>query len=213
MPELKNPKHEKFCRLRASGMTQGKAYASAYDREASRMTGASGAKLQARPDVKARVTELQAEKAIVDGFDVVDGEVDPKLIISALLKNLNRSLEVGNAAGANRAAELLGKTVQMFQTSRDSSRFGNEPDHKFDRMSADEIRTWMVRTIEKLCPDLKVIKKRAPSEVERGEDRAALVSHFVSQLKKVDPEIKVIDPKEAQAKPTEDDGTASSGLH
>ena len=206
MPELKNARWERFAQLRAKGCSLSASYNEAYDKPAGSNHSAHGSRLGKRPILSARIQELRPRSEVTSSEDL-----DPEFVIQQLLSSLRDSVSAKKFSASNRTLELLGKYQSMWAESK-NSRLG-EPSTELDGMSADEIRTWMVRKVEDLCPDLVVIKKRATQEVERSKDRASLVSHFVSQLKKVDPEITVFDPKEVPAEPTEHGGTASSELH
>jgi len=56
---LKNPKHERFCQLRAEGKSQDTAYAEV----GYRPNSSHAARLEARPEVKARISALMAPAA------------------------------------------------------------------------------------------------------------------------------------------------------
>lgn len=118
MPVLKNTRHEKFAQARASGKSIDDAYVLAgYKRN-----GGNACRLNENENVSARVRELQNKAA-------GEAEVTAGEIIGGLRKVAELGLEaqtVYSAEGvpmydryelnaANKALELLGKTIGIFQ--------------------------------------------------------------------------------------------------
>jgi hypothetical protein len=65
--------------------------------------------------------------------------------------------------------------------------------------------------VEPLCRVAGTFRVAPASAIEGKRDE--FVRHFRDQLHAIDSDITVFDPKEVQAKPTEDGGTAGSPLH
>ena len=113
MPVLKNPKHEQFARNRSNGMGVADAYAAAgYP-----LSPSAASQLNARPEVRDRIAELDEERH--RSFDQAptdeDGEAgsveeydtSPEGLIKELFSNLRRAQREGNIGAANKAVELI----------------------------------------------------------------------------------------------------------
>ena len=61
---LANPKHELYAQQRALGLTQAEAYSKAYPKTQQKPTSAAnaGQRLEARPDIRQRIADLQARQ-------------------------------------------------------------------------------------------------------------------------------------------------------
>ncbi len=117
MPVLKNPRHELFAELLALGKTATEAYGEA-GYTPGRRDAAS--RLSANVNIRARLRELQAiaiKKTVLTKQWVIE-----RLIEVAARSMQHRGVMRGgravafrfDAAGANRALELLGKEIGMF---------------------------------------------------------------------------------------------------
>jgi hypothetical protein len=126
MSALPNTRHELFCQY----LTQGKSQTAAYT--AAGFAGGAGnaCTLAHRPEIEARVAELVAEKtsgrtnldanadlehARAVNQALATSEIDPAWIISELMENVKAAREAGQFAAANKALELLGREVGLFQ--------------------------------------------------------------------------------------------------
>lgn len=124
MAKLLNAKQEKFAQARAAGATQEEAYRGA----GYVYSSASASAVNRRPDVKARVKELQMrsqhrrdlaeERRLIK----LHGDEDPNAITLdwvqvELQENLRLAREIGNIPAANKCVELLGKTVGIFDSA------------------------------------------------------------------------------------------------
>ena len=207
MPELKNKKHEEFATLRAGGCTLGAAYATAFGFETElRQHAAHGSRLSKRPLVAARLEEKLPETAVASTEDL-----DPEFVIQNLLQVLQKAVDSGKFSSANRTLELLGKFQGMFNDRRNDRRERETDLPDFDGMTPEKIFNYFRRSMADANPSWVLIDKRAPMGAEGNRDE--LVAHYRTQLRNIDPEIRVLDPKEVQAEPPEDGGTAGSALH
>jgi hypothetical protein len=125
MGQLTNVKHELFCRGLAAGKSQSQAYADAgYEKSTT-----NSSVMARRPDIKERVAELLEEKeqrfnggpnGDLDYEAAVErarGEavIDPGWVIAELMENAKLARDAGQYAASNKALELLGKEVGLFQ--------------------------------------------------------------------------------------------------
>ena len=104
MPILANTKHEIF----AQGLAEGKTADAAYSDAGYRPDRSHAARLAANGRIVARVVELRGE------LDKAS-QLDRKWVLTKLMENAERSLQVGAGNVANRALELLGKHLGMFE--------------------------------------------------------------------------------------------------
>lgn len=125
MPILKNSRHEQFCHLVATGSPAYQAYIDAgYSEQGAR---ASSSKLLTKPNIVSRIEEM---KANIEKTVEVKVGISKSYVIAKLQENLERSLQnvpvldrEGNETGeyryegnvANKALELIGKELGMFQ--------------------------------------------------------------------------------------------------
>ena len=206
MPELKNVRWEKFSQLRAKGCTMGAAYAEAYEKTEAKFHSGHGSRLAQKTVVAQRIEELRPRSEATSS-----GDLDPEFVIQNLLQVLQKAVDSGKFSSANRTLELLGKFQGMFADSKRDNRTveSNLPD--FYSMTHEEQFNWFASKMSNLKPSWVLVDRRTPLAAEGKRDE--LVRHFRDQLRGIDPDITVFDPKEVQAKPTEDGGTASSELH
>ncbi len=127
MGALRNLRWEQFCRFTAMGQRRGEAYANAgYDPKDAKRASQLGSLLYRRPEIKARVTEVQEElrevslsNAMIDRTYVLKGLKDNHDKASKTVAVLDRN---GRPTGeyrydggvANRSLELMGKELGMF---------------------------------------------------------------------------------------------------
>jgi phage terminase small subunit len=128
---LTNPKHEHFAHLIAKGKSPAQAYVlTGYSNNGALQ---SAHRLLRNPDVAARVEEL---KTAVSERQVEKIALDRAWVIAMLIEIVKRAMQVepvrdreGNPTGqyvyqgaaANKALELLGKEIGMFQTKHEAS--------------------------------------------------------------------------------------------
>jgi hypothetical protein len=149
MSALPNTRHELFCQY----LTQGKSQTAAY--AAAGFAGGAGnaCTLAHRPEIEVRVAELVAEKtsgrtnlnanADLEHAQAVNqalatSEIDPAWIISELMENVKAAREAGQFAAANKALELLGREVGLFQ-EKNAGKKGEDEERQ--RVEATKAKT------------------------------------------------------------------------
>ena len=124
MSVLRNPRHERFCGLVASGVNPTEAYISIGYSALGANQAAS--RLLARIDVRSRVSELQVA---TQQNTIERSALSRAWVLDSLMSVVQRCMQAEpatdakgkqlgaytfNAAGANRALELLGRELGMF---------------------------------------------------------------------------------------------------
>ena len=109
MPVLRNPRHEKFSQLVASGIKPTEAYVSLGYSKAGAPQSANN--LLKRTDVRERVNEIQSLAAISSAEEVA---FDQKRVLNRLDVLSRKAEELGQIAAAARCEELIGKHRGMF---------------------------------------------------------------------------------------------------
>jgi phage terminase small subunit len=154
MPPLKNPRHEQFAQLVATGKSTSGAYVHVYQTEkGTKSAGQSGHRLLKNAEVAARIAEIRSAleqsalgRVILDRDFVIDG----------LKENFRRAMQAepvldgkGKETGAfvyaggvaNKALELMGKEIGMFVDKSESSvshtSLRDIPLKEIDRMIAE----------------------------------------------------------------------------
>ena len=152
MPKLGNARWESFAAQTAAGRSRGDAYVAAGFRAKNHGVAAKrGSALFGRPEIRARVVELEDE---LRSGSIARTGLDREWVLKGLRENLERSLQskpvldrqgrptgeyTFNAAGANRALELVGKELGMFV-----ERYSIESlDSQLDGMSPAELRAFV----------------------------------------------------------------------
>jgi hypothetical protein len=123
MPQLINARHEMFARGLSMGKTQLQAYSDAgYEHSSS-----NAHTMARRPDIVERVKELIDERGVFGNSDAdmdmdaakeklqADGTVDPIWVLTMLMDNVKLARDSGQFAASNKALELLGKEIGLFQ--------------------------------------------------------------------------------------------------
>lgn len=117
---LKNARHERFAQALAMGRSKCDAYADA----GFKYHGGNAAALAKKSDIQKRVAELLAwgEKSV--DSSVTKAAISKEWVIDKLRSIAERCVEVAegkklDAAGANRALELLGRELGMFVERRE----------------------------------------------------------------------------------------------
>jgi phage terminase small subunit len=120
---LKNPRHELFAQQVAAGITQTDAFIEAYPHAEDwlrKTAKVKGSELAARPDVKARIAELQARAADVSVFT-----------LAAHLNRLNAlsiaAEKSGEFTAAVKAEENRGKAAGFYPTKVELTGRGGGP--------------------------------------------------------------------------------------
>jgi hypothetical protein len=115
MPVLNNVKHERFANHIAAGMTQSEAYKAAGFR--SKYPDSAACKLAGKDQIKARIEELTGRISKATIRRVAERvAITQEMIISELWENAQEGRKVkGGSAVTNRALELIGKHLGMFQ--------------------------------------------------------------------------------------------------
>jgi phage terminase small subunit len=113
MGVLSNARHERFVQEIVKGKSQSEAYiAAGFAASAPGSAKANSARLGARPEIQARLRELQGRSAH-------RAEIESAGIIRMLIEDRDRAHENKQAGAAVRASELLGKQIGMFIERRD----------------------------------------------------------------------------------------------
>jgi phage terminase small subunit len=149
MPQLLNARHERF----AAMLAEGKSASEAHELAGYRPNRHSAWKLNQRDDIKARVSELlaerQAQNAQATAKAVEELAITKEWVLAKLKENAINALKVkGGSPVANRALELLGKELGMFIDRAEISQ-ANE----FGGMSLDEMRVELVARARRLGLD------------------------------------------------------------
>ena len=133
MPVLENVRHERFVNYIVKGMSQAEAYKSAGFRGKNVDTNAS--EILRRPEVKARLKELTSrisKSAVAQASAKL--AIDKEWVLRVLVENVERGKAVkGGSSVVNRAAELIGKHLGMFQD-------GTDKPLNVEDLTADQIR-------------------------------------------------------------------------
>jgi phage terminase small subunit len=114
MAALPRPQHEKFAQLIAGGSTIVDAYEkSGYPRNRS-----NACRLRLRERISARIDELVAQRTAHAERETLNAAekagVDAYWVMRTLRRNCVLAARRGDIAASNRAAELIGKHVNMF---------------------------------------------------------------------------------------------------
>ena len=183
MPILTNSKHELFVQNIAEGMSQVKAYQSAgYDAN-DRAASVAATRLLANPKIKARLDELLAVKTKLLERSMQQTHLTKQWVIEKLKKNAMIALgeekvkvsrvdkETGTTiemevvdrdpAAANKALELLGKTLGVFIERKEVGGPGD-----FTDKTIDELRDILAR-------DMAALGLRLTDVEDQGRSRKA----------------------------------------
>ena len=110
MPTLHNSRHERFAQLVATGKTPAEAYVAV--RYAEKTAYTCGPRLLKTESVRARVIEL--EQKITEAA-VTNAVLNREFVIRELMDNALKAKGNGELSASNRALELLGKEIGMFE--------------------------------------------------------------------------------------------------
>ncbi len=117
MPDLQNPKHERFCNERMSGMSGAAAYRAAYGDDV-RGADQAASRLLRRNDIQARLTELQSETAERNEVTVDSLVADYQHIYDESMKDPKTYAAAVNAK--NSIAKITGIWLDKVQVSTES---------------------------------------------------------------------------------------------
>jgi hypothetical protein len=112
MATLRNSKHEQFAQLVATGNTPAEAYVRAGYAEKAAYT--CGPRLLRSAPVRERVAELQQ---MVAKTTVTRAAIDREFVLRELVDNALKAKQNQEWSASNRALELLGKELGMFNPS------------------------------------------------------------------------------------------------
>jgi len=160
MPALSNSKHELFVQGIASGLSQVAAYKSAGYNANDRAASVAATRLLATPKIKARLEEVLQRRARASVIALDKSALTKQWVIEKLMKNAmialgeekikvtrqdkdtGAQIEVEivdrDASAANKALELLGKTLALFVERQEVGGPGD-----FDKMSTDELERYI----------------------------------------------------------------------
>jgi phage terminase small subunit len=176
---LTNGNYEHFAHLVAKGSSPAKAYVlCGYSKNGALQ---SGNRLLRKPDVAARVEEL---KRAVSERQVEKIAVERAWVVAVLVENVQRAMQVepvrdreGNTNGqytyqgsvANKALELLGKELGMFQTKQENS--DTTLDAVIKRLHAGRERVAMMQRRDAASADSPILLSREsqPSPIVGAE--------------------------------------------
>jgi hypothetical protein len=113
---LRNPRHEKFAQLVATGQSPAQAYVAAGYEERTSYT--CGPRLLKRIEVLARVNELR--KSVAQSA-VNHAGLNREFVLTELMDNAIKAKENQEWSASNRALELLGKELGLFVDRSDHS--------------------------------------------------------------------------------------------
>lgn len=116
MPLLSNPRHEAFAQARANGVGVYDAYiAAGFEGNPTAATQVGN-----RPEVIARITEIQSEKVekrrqqdAASGEDESINAIDREWIVKELRGNVRKAQETGQITAANKAIELIMEVLDI----------------------------------------------------------------------------------------------------
>ena len=186
MPAIKNPKHELFVQNVAKGMSGAKAYVAAGYQANPNSANVAATRLLQQPNIAARLNELlerrdnievraiekAVEKTALSKTWIIERLMrnammalgEQKVKISKLDKETNTTIDVElverDPAAANKALELLGKTLGIFI---DRKEVGGPGD--FANMTTDELRDILAR-------DMATLGLRLSGAEDQGRSRA-----------------------------------------
>jgi hypothetical protein len=167
MPVLKNPRHEKFSQLVASGINPTEAYASlGYSK-----TGAKQAayNLRTRTDVHARIEEILSSAAISTAAQVA---FDKERVLNRLDVLSRKAEDLNQIAAAARCEELIGRLRGMFVEKVDTSlsikSIQDVPSEVLDLILQE------AQTVLEESPDEEPAKLLAPGEMEAVQTKTSV---------------------------------------
>lgn len=108
MPKLQDPRREAFAQLVAEGRSRTAAYLEAgFAAKSRRGATASGVRLYREPAIRARIGELELVQHKREGGQRQD-------VLDKLWANVHKAVELKQLPAANRALELVGRSLGMF---------------------------------------------------------------------------------------------------
>lgn len=110
MPVIANARHEAFARNITAGATQAEAARQAGFADGSAKV--TGSQLMKRPEIQARIQELQADAATAT---VQHAAVTRDAVLAEIWWNVQASRAANDRTNHNRATELLGKSIALFR--------------------------------------------------------------------------------------------------
>ena len=139
MPVLRNPRHEKFSQLVASGIKPTEAYVSLGYSKAGAPQSANN--LLKRTDVRERLTEIQSLAAQSAAEEVA---FDQKRVLNRLDVLSRKAEELGQISAAARCEELIGKQRGMF-VDRTALQWDLDP-RKMSEEQLDVIASYLLKS-------------------------------------------------------------------
>jgi hypothetical protein len=160
MPVLRNPRHEKFSQLVASGIKPREAYVSVEYKPTGAKQAAS--RLLTKVDVRERVSELQQAAARSTAEAVI---LNRERVLNRLSQLSHEAQQTGHYSAAARCEELIGKEIGMF-VDRSTLLWETDP----DRMTPDQLDCIAERLLQKALagqPEGVVVEARR--RIQAGE--------------------------------------------
>lgn len=111
MPAIRNSKRERFCLYIAEGMKVGLAA----EKAGFAFPGVAGSKMLAKPEIKARVAELDKLLDLEKVKEHVRGMAPTRdYVLKGLIDNVESAKNANDRASVNKGLELVGKEIGMF---------------------------------------------------------------------------------------------------
>src|SRR6266516_3187968 len=167
MPQLFNPRHERFCAL----VAEGKSVSAAHEEAGYRRNDGNAYALRHRDDVSARISELLAERAAqnaeASAKAVETLALTQEWVLGELKRNAEQAAKLKQYGPSNRALELLGKQLGMFIDRAEITQ-ANE----FKGMSLEEMRQELVMRARRLGLDRELAGLLEGPKDEEGNGQA-----------------------------------------
>jgi len=142
---LRNPQHERFAQAVVSGKSPVEAYVAAGYQEKTAYT--CGPRLLKRPEVRARVDELQQR---VSETVVERAVLSQEFVLGELMDNVLKAKQERQFSAVNRALELLGKELGMFA---DRSHLSVEWDGDLKKLTGPQLEKMAEQMEEQIAKD------------------------------------------------------------
>ena len=189
MPELRNPRWEAFARFTAIGKKRAEAHKLAgYTAKTAKTHANLATRLLTKPEVKARVTEIEEE---LRTNAVAKAGLDREYVLTELRKNhekcatpepvIGRDGEPSgemkfNAAGSNKALELMGKELGRFADRLILDDF----DEHLQGMNGEDLRAFVASVASEV--GIRVVNQSDEQSRDWIQKTAARLGRRVTEL-------------------------------